>query len=103
MATAMTAPAAGAVVEERSRDGATADDRSLNKLNALENWAHIKSSLDNKQACDFVLPPFFLRNKNQPKITRPPGRERQSMGMDYLEGERKRSGSFGNCFCGWRV
>lgn len=51
MATAMTAPAAGAVVDESNRDGATAADRDLEKLNALENWAHIQSSLENKQAC----------------------------------------------------
>eukprot|EP00752_Nemacystus_decipiens_P012117 g10742.t1 len=56
MATAMTAPAAGAVVEENSRDGsgATATGRGLEKLNALENWTHIQSSLENKQVVLFL-------------------------------------------------
>lgn len=75
MATAMTAPAAGAVVEESTRGGggATAADRDLEKLNALENWAHIQSSLENKQACCVFFFSFFFgedseRNKNQPKV-----------------------------------
>lgn len=61
MATAMTAPA-GAVGEGSSRDGATTADRSLEKLNALENWASIQSSLENKQVCF-----LFFHRDNQPK------------------------------------
>lgn len=51
----MTAPAAGAVVEGSSRDGDTSAARSLEKRNALENWANIQSSLENKQACDSLF------------------------------------------------
>lgn len=48
MATAMTAPAAGAMVEGRSssRDDAAA---RLHKDNAIEHWAKIKSLMEKKQ------------------------------------------------------
>ncbi|CAB1098752.1 GT20 [Ectocarpus sp. CCAP 1310/34] len=54
MATAMTAPAAGAMVEGRSsssRDDATA---RLHKDNAIEHWAKIKSLMDKKQVVLFL-------------------------------------------------
>ena len=101
MATAMTAPAAGAVVDESNRDGATAADRDLEKLNALENWAHIQSSLENKQAC---VSSFFFwlanseRNKNQPKKRCSPG-EGETMGMTIDKRKEREKVTVRICFC----
>lgn len=100
----MTAPAAGAVVEESTRGGggATAADRDLEKLNALENWAHIQSSLENKQACCVFFSLFFLVKTRRETRTNQKCRPCEGEDDDTVHRERKerkRSGSSNLLLC----